>query len=227
MNDLLLKRNSDIVFGKFRLGKHGLEAIGHPSFEDWENVGKFIKRSNEAVQFWRGDWLNYGEHNYDTWTQYFGKEEAAYQTLANEKWVASRIPISRRREHLSWSHHAEVAELEPYEQEEMLNMAEKHDMSVSTFRKAVRHYKLKLDLQELSDAQLQPTDPKEFESVQKIIDSSIQTIEMIESLQWDSLHESAKDFFIAHLKRAGTFYFSLVKKYDKQKSLSARVVQKT
>lgn len=221
MNDLLLRKNNDIVFGKFRLGRHGLEAIGHPSYEDWEEVGKFIQRSNEAVQFWRGDWLNFGENNYDTWTQHFGKEEAAYQTLANEKWVASRIPPSRRRENLSWSHHAEIADLEPEEQEAMLDMAVKHEMSVSTFRKAVRHYKLKLDVPELNEEQLKPTDPEVFAAVQEVIDASINALELLEKLDWRSVHVDARDFLLSHLKRAGTYYFSLVKQYDKQKPISS------
>ena len=225
--ELQLRQNSDIVYGKFRLKKNGLEAIGVPSFEDWEEVGKFIKRSNEAVQFWRGDWLNFGENNYDLWTQYFGKEEAAYQTLANEKWVASRVPVSRRREKLSWSHHAEVADLEQEEQEQMFDMAEKHEMSVSTFRKAVRHYKLKLDVPELSDQQLKPTDPVVFDSVQKVIDASVATIELLEAMNLAQLDIAPRDWIISHLKRAGTYYFGIVKKYDKQKPLSESVVQKT
>jgi hypothetical protein len=220
MNDLLLKQNSDIVYGKFRLKKNGLEAVGNPSFDDWAEVGKFIKRSNEAVQFWRGDWLNFGENNYEEWSQYFGKEEAAYQTLANEKWVASRVPPSRRRENLSWSHHAEVADLESEEQELMLNMAEEHEMSVSTFRKAVRHYKLKLDVPELNEEQLKPTDPLLFESAQKIVDSSVSTIEMLEKLEWEKMESGARDWLLSHLKRAGTYYFNLVKKYDIKKPLS-------
>lgn len=220
MNDLELRQNNDIVYGRFRLQRNGLSTVGIPSFEEWVEVGKFIKRSNEAVQFWRGDWLNFGENNYDTWTQYFGKEEAAYQTLANEKWVASRIPVSRRRENLSWSHHAEVADLEPEEQEQMFDMAVKHEMPVSVFRKAVRHYKLKLDVPELNDEQLQPTDPAVFEKVQAVIDSSIHTLELLESLDWGTVHIDAKDYLLSHLKRAGTHYFGLVKKHDKQKSLS-------
>lgn len=229
--DLTLKRNSDIVFGKFRLGKHGLEAVGHPSFEDWEEVGKFIQRSNEAVQFWRGDWLNFGENNYDTWTQHFGKEEAAYQTLANEKWVASRIPPSRRRETLSWSHHAEIADLEPEEQEEMLNMAERNEMSVSTFRKAVRHYKLKLDIPEFTENQLQPTDPEVFKSVQSIIDSSIHTVELLESLDWSMVQKDARDYLLSHIGRVATHYLHLIRtykvrktKHDKQEPISTGVV---
>lgn len=40
-----------------------------------------------------------------------------YGTLQNFGWVAGRIETSRRRDVLSWSHHAEVAALEPSEQD--------------------------------------------------------------------------------------------------------------
>ena len=42
------------------------------------------------------------------------------QTLMNMVYVATRFESGRRRERLSWSHHAELAALEPPEQEEWL-----------------------------------------------------------------------------------------------------------
>ena len=38
-------------------------------------------------------------------------------------WVAGQIETSRRREVLSWSHHSEVAALEPKEQDHLLDLA--------------------------------------------------------------------------------------------------------
>jgi len=215
-----LKENLDIEMSGFRLTKNGLEIVGSPSFKQWEKAGEFIKRSHEAVQFWRGDWLVYGELNYDEWSQYFDPEEVKSETLRKEKWVAQRVPNGRRRPKLSWSHHEEVADLEPEEQDQMLDIAEKNSMSVSTFRKAVQHYKLKLDLPELSDEELQRTDEAVFKSAQECIDASVHAIELFEKLPWNSIHVDARDWLVSHLKRAGTFYFGLVKKYDKQKRLS-------
>ena len=40
------------------------------------------------------------------------------------KWVAHKFEISRRRENLSFSHHAEVTALEPAEQDDWLDRAE-------------------------------------------------------------------------------------------------------
>jgi len=38
-------------------------------------------------------------------------------SLRNNKWVADRVELSRRRDNLSFAHHAEVAKLEPDEQD--------------------------------------------------------------------------------------------------------------
>jgi hypothetical protein len=45
------------------------------------------------------------------------------QTLMNMVYVATRFEVSRRREKLSWSHHAEVAALDREEQEWWLDRA--------------------------------------------------------------------------------------------------------
>lgn len=219
-----LKQNNDIEFNGFILRRDGLESVGVPRFEDWEKVGTFISRSHEAVQFWRGDWLNYGENNFEDWTQYFDNTEPASETLRKEKWVSKRIEKGRRRPNLSWSHHEEVADLEPEEQDQMLDIAEKNTLSVHAFRKVVRSYKMKLDLPELTEKELEKTDPKIFEDVQKIIDASVHTVELLEKLSLEDTNVDARDYLISHLRKAVGFYFSILQKYDKQKSLSAEVV---
>lgn len=59
-----------------------------------------------------GDWLNYGENAYgEMYSQVMDETGFSLQTLTNDKYVASKIEIYRRREILSWSHHeAELAE---------------------------------------------------------------------------------------------------------------------
>lgn len=55
-----------------------------------------------------------------------GREDHGHdkQTLMNMVYVASRIDVERRRERLSWSHHAEVAATEREQQEHWLDRAE-------------------------------------------------------------------------------------------------------
>src|SRR5690606_1113499 len=80
--------------------------------EHWKEIGGPLFQIERGINWAIGDCLNYGESRYGE------KYEAAVvatgrdvQTLMNVKWVASRFEISRRRENLSWSHHAEVAAL--------------------------------------------------------------------------------------------------------------------
>jgi hypothetical protein len=53
------------------------------------------------------------------------KTGLAYGTLKNAKHVANAFHLSRRRDKLSWSHHADVAALHESQQEEFLDLAEK------------------------------------------------------------------------------------------------------
>lgn len=49
------------------------------------------------------------------------------QSLRNAKFVAASVEFSRRRENLSWSHHAEVASFDADEQTRWLDEAERKD----------------------------------------------------------------------------------------------------
>lgn len=216
-----LKQNNDIELSGFVLHKKGIEAVGEPSFKQWEKVGEFIRRSEESVHFWIGDWLLFGEKKYgETFSQAMDATKYNYQTLATDKWVSSRVPLSCRHENLSWDHHRAVAALEPEVQKEFLDQAEEKEMGREQLRQAVRQYNLKEDLPELSEEQRQRTDETVFQEVQACIDASVHAIEKLESLSWEKIHVDARDWLISHLKRAGTFYFGLVKQYDRQKRLS-------
>jgi len=62
------------------------------------------------MQWWLGDWLNYGERQYgEMYSQAIEEVNLDYGTLRNFKYVSSRIELSRRRDKLSWFHHREVA----------------------------------------------------------------------------------------------------------------------
>jgi hypothetical protein len=59
-------------------------------------------------------------------------------TLLDYARVARRVPRSRRRTALSFTHHQLVAAMEPDEQEEWLDRAEANRWSVEEFRGALR-----------------------------------------------------------------------------------------
>ncbi|MBV9688974.1 MAG: hypothetical protein JO202_04600 [Ktedonobacteraceae bacterium] len=76
------------------------------------------------MQFWIGDWLNYGERawgkKYEEALQQTGLD---YQTLRDYKWVASHVPLSVRKDTLSFHHHKQVASLDTQQQEHLLTKA--------------------------------------------------------------------------------------------------------
>lgn len=72
------------------------------SYEEWEEVMRTLGVMDKAVQWWIGDALNYGESAYgETYSQAMEETRIEYGTLANYKYVASRVEFSRRRENLS------------------------------------------------------------------------------------------------------------------------------
>jgi hypothetical protein len=91
------------------------------------------------VRWLIGDWLLVGEALYGErhaqWVEATGYDAGA---LANFRWVASRIPPSRRREEpCSWGHHEAVAGLEAEEQEALLGRAVASRWTRAQLREAV------------------------------------------------------------------------------------------
>jgi hypothetical protein len=108
-------------------------------FEEWEQVGVMLGRIGRARRWWIGDWVNHGERAYgEKYTLAIDATGYEYQTVANCAYVAKAIEPSRRREGLSWSHHAEVAALEPSEQEAWLDRAQAEGLTRNGLRKAIR-----------------------------------------------------------------------------------------
>ena len=148
MNKIIIADNKDIEYNDFKLTKIGLEAIGKPTYDQWKNCGKFIKKAEQSVQFWLGDWINYGEKVYGKkYNQAIKATDYEQGTLHNASYVARQVEISRRSEVLSYSHHKEVAPLKPKLQDELLNKAEKEKLSTRELRKEVKKAKHKDKIQ--------------------------------------------------------------------------------
>jgi hypothetical protein len=122
----------------FTLTATGLDIRGAPSLTLWQRAGERLDRLSGSLMWWLGDWARYGEATFGsvaaTTLDATGYE---YQTLANAKWVASRVAVSRRRETLSFGHHAEVAALAPAAQATWLARAERERWSVHALRAAL------------------------------------------------------------------------------------------
>jgi|TARA_Y100000034_G_scaffold6889_1_gene7612 N6-adenosine-specific RNA methylase IME4 len=111
--DLIRVGSQGLQMGAFHLTAVGMSVKGEPSFEEWEKCGAFLQRIEGAVQWWLGDWLNYGESSYgEKYSQALEVTGIPLATLENYAYVAGNLQDSRRREDLSFSVHSEIVGLQ-------------------------------------------------------------------------------------------------------------------
>ena len=143
-----------------RANKLGIPFVNTVTFDQWSEVGGALARADSALMWCLGDWLNYGAAKAKEWGERYVKAVAAsgydYQTCRNAAWVAGAIGMSRRRDTLSFGHHAEVAALDGAGKagfEYWLALADKHGLSVRELRASVKHGKVMriADLQALAE----------------------------------------------------------------------------
>jgi hypothetical protein len=109
------------------------------SFEQWVRDGRRLGMIGRGVGWWIGDWLRFGNAKYGE--KYVRASKITgydIQTLMNMVYVASNIEPARRRQNLSWSHHAELASLAPAEQDGWLDRAESCRLSARDLRVVLR-----------------------------------------------------------------------------------------
>lgn len=118
------------------------EAPENLGFEEWEALGGVMSKVEGAVHWWIGDWLNYGKRR---WADEYDEAERetgfSYTTLKQDAWVAGAVKVCNRLHTLSWSHHREVARLEPQEQDYWLAMTEQNNWTRYELRRQIRHAK--------------------------------------------------------------------------------------
>src|SRR5215831_15453640 len=108
-------------------------------FEAWLGVGAQLAAVAAASAWCLGDWLAYGQAAYGgRYREAVARTGLDYQTLRNYAWVAGRFELSRRRDTLSFGHHAEVAALPAPEQDFWLRKAEEFGWPVMRLRREVR-----------------------------------------------------------------------------------------
>jgi hypothetical protein len=110
--------------------------LEHP---EWLLVGRRLSAIGRSSQWWIGDWLLYGARK---WGEKYG--EAARITgydvgsLRNMASLASQFGPSRRRDKLTWCHHAAVASLDRDEQDYWLERSTALRLSVADLRLELR-----------------------------------------------------------------------------------------
>lgn len=112
-------------------------------FDVWRQIGKEICMVTNSCAWWIGDWLAYGENSFgDRYEQAIADTSLDYQTLRNYAWIARKFTRSRRRDNLSFGHHAEVAALIDIEQDMWLTRAERFSWSRNELRRRIRAARL-------------------------------------------------------------------------------------
>jgi len=121
----------------FELTPTSLKISEDTPLDEWKKAGLFLKQAEGAIQFWIGDWINFGEKKYGKIKELSEEQsDYSYGTLRDFASVAGRL--SSRNDNLSFKHHKTVSPLEPPQQKEWLDKAEKNDWSVSELRHNIR-----------------------------------------------------------------------------------------
>jgi len=138
-SQLVPARNGGMMFRSFKLTPVSLEIYGALTKKDWREMGAFLKQAGAALRFWIGDWVNAGVHQ---WGEMYDEAIAVTglqkKTLENVSYIAGSVESSRRREQLSFKHHAEVAAQSPDLQDYWLDKAADQGLSSSALRAAIK-----------------------------------------------------------------------------------------
>jgi hypothetical protein len=122
-----------------RVTRRGLQMLPGMRFETWAELGSRISGISSACAWCLGDWLIYGEKAFgERYKTALAITSLDYQTLRNYAWVARRFDMSRRRDTLSFQHHAEVAALPEPHQDLWLLRAERSQWSRNELRSHLR-----------------------------------------------------------------------------------------
>lgn len=108
----------------------------------WARVTTRLIRQHKRIEWAIGDAINFGERKYrGTYDQWVNQTGLSENTLATIAWVSREIESSRRREDVGWSHHREVAALQPEDQVALLDLAADKGMTRHDLREKVKEVK--------------------------------------------------------------------------------------
>lgn len=128
--------------GKFKFTPLGLNISESVTIQDWLEVGETLKAIERGIQFALGDWLAWGELTYGEMASQ-GLDDIDYGLLRSYKWVSGAIPMSLRKDTITWSHHKEIAGVAPELREHYLYLAESDNLTVRALRKKINEDKKK------------------------------------------------------------------------------------
>lgn len=139
MNEIQKQTANLLELQGCKLTKTGALFKADLSYEEWESIGSTVQFLQGSVNFWMGDWHNFGERKFAKGDKYAQAIEGhKIENLMNIAWVCRQVPISFRNEMLFFTHHKEVASLAPDVQKFWLDKAEREGLSIRDLRQAIR-----------------------------------------------------------------------------------------
>lgn len=137
MDELIAAQPTLLTLGEF--SETSWTAPPAMTYDEWAEVGVTLQTIQGAVNWWVGDWLNEGEKRYgETYAQAIEATGRNYDDLVRCKFVSAHVESLTRVNNLSWSHHREIASLEPDDQAGFLAWAEESGASVQELRHEMR-----------------------------------------------------------------------------------------
>jgi hypothetical protein len=125
--------------GHLLVSSVGLKIPRGTDYASWERAGARIMRAVTAFAWCLGDWVLYGQARYpDRYRRAIEAAQLDYKTVRNYAWVARKFEMSRRRDTLSFQHHAEVAGLSAADQDVWLDRAQYGGWSRNELRQRLR-----------------------------------------------------------------------------------------
>lgn len=130
-----------------RLREDGYDLPDGLSYDEWWQIGQTLQQMERSVQWWLGDWWNYGQPRYGELASQATRDAIkdatghTYRSIQNASYVAKEFQNARRRANLSWSHHEAVKGLSEEDADALLDAAESEGLSVFDTRDRVRDRK--------------------------------------------------------------------------------------
>lgn len=122
-----------------QLSKVAWSPVEGMDYASWIAAGRQLGSIGRGSQWWIGDWLRYGSgrwgEKYVEASKITGYDIGSLRNMAS---LASQFDLSRRRDNLTWGHHAAVASLEATERDEWLDQATALKLSVTDLRIEIR-----------------------------------------------------------------------------------------
>lgn len=151
----LQSSSSNIIDGLALTSDVGMSLAKDLSYAEWEQVGFKLANFGRSMQWWIGDWINYGSKKYgETYKAAIEATGFSYHSVTKFSSVCNEFEVCRRRQTLTFQHHLEVWGLEKQDQDELLEIAERDGLSCAKLRELVRQKKGLANTQKASELQL-------------------------------------------------------------------------